>query len=207
MNHKTTVVVTYYNTPEHLMERCMNSIINCNLGYVIVNDGSNSEFTPVLSKYDNVIHLGKNVGLYKAFKIGLDSVTTPYVTKADSDDVMLRPPMIDEEHDAFVNSLDGMISLKLDDFIKRPYAGLSGITAKTEVLKSVWYQGVECMGDIIIFSRLLRDYKLKMNELETYRYIPRKGNSMTNISDELRETYKSNTLKIVMQELNSGVYV
>lgn len=199
----TTVIITHWNTPQDLMARCMKSVIETGLEYIIVDDGSDPEYRDFLSAYDNVILLPKNVGTYKAFEVALNTITTPYVTRMDSDDYFVSTPVIYGDHDAYANTIGGMVKLKLDEFSKAPYAGLNGITVKTEVLKAVWCSKMRSFCDAIMFARILREYDVVANKVDNYRYCKRKGNSITNSENRVEKAKR--ILKIIRRENDSYI--
>lgn len=176
----STVIITHWNTPPHLMKRCMESVIATGLPYIIVDDCSDEAFRANLLPYNNVIFLDKNVGTYKAFEVALHQVKTPYVTRMDSDDYFLCTPTIFDDYDAYVNTFGGKVKLDLMEFAEQPYAGTNGMTAKTDVIKKVWlYDDTRTYGDIIIFARLLRKYRVVAYVQDSYMYAKRQGNSIT----------------------------
>jgi glycosyltransferase involved in cell wall biosynthesis len=172
-----TAVVTNYNKPPSIVERCIRSIEDHGLKYIIVDDGSDDRSH--LKKYDRVVELEKNVGTYKAFEIGLALVDTKYVMRVDSDDYIVGVPDVSSGCDAYVNTLNRKVSLNPEEFLRRPYAGLNGITVKTEILKREWYSYVRYAADIIIYMRLIRRYKCCANKDDLYVYDRQHSNIST----------------------------
>jgi len=167
---KITAVVTVYNKPQHIVERCIKSITDLNLKYIIVEDMSTEYDTEYLKHYDNVIFNTKNEGCYEAFEIGFRQVKTEYVLKMDADDYIIGYPDVSSNHDAYVNNIDNSISLIPKDFAHRPYAGLNGIVAKTSALLDAWTTELKFFNDIIIFTKLINRYDCVLNDTNYYVY-------------------------------------
>lgn len=165
----------------------MDSVLKTGLKYIIIDDGSDFDFKSLLLNYDNVISLSKNIGTYKAFEFVLNKVTTPYVTRMDSDDYFTSIPVIFGNYDGYANSLNGRVSIDLNNFLNKPHAGLNGITVKTHILKSVWFSELRYFCDIIIFARLLREYNIVFYNFDNYIYSPRLGNSITGRKNKFKE--------------------
>lgn len=177
-----TALVTHYNKPPELLKRCIDSIEKFGLDYVIVDDGS--EKTGHLSEYKNVIYLKENVGTYKAFRIGIESINTLYTMRVDADDYISGVPDIGKGLDAYINNIDGKITLDPQKFSERPYAGFNGAVVKTKVLCEMWFSGVRYYGDIINFSRLISQYKCVLNDKVLYVYDKEVHGSITKRKDK-----------------------
>lgn len=191
-----TAVVTHYNKPKGLLERCIGSLEKFGLDYIIVDDASDNKTH--LSSYENVVCLPKNVGPFKAFEQGLNLVRTPYVMRVDADDYILGVPDISSGYDAYINNVHRRISLSPEVFAERPYAGLSGIVAKTDVLKAVWTSDIKYCADIIIFNRIIMRYRCKMNDECLYVY-DLSGSNVTKMPG--RKQYIDEAKKIMKKEL------
>ena len=46
-----TVLITHFNTPKNLLDRCINSVIDLGYKYLIIDDCSYTEFLPNLLHY------------------------------------------------------------------------------------------------------------------------------------------------------------
>jgi len=181
-----TVVVTHYNTPDKLMQRCIASLEKYGLKYIIIDDGSDDEHVSNLSKYKNVtIYLRENTGPYIAWKHGLECVDTKYVMRVDSDDYIIGVPDVSTGRDAYVNNLHGKISLAPKTFRENPFAGLGGIVVKTWIMDKIWQASPGYMFDVVIFHRLLIHYKPIMNRECLYVYEDNRPGSVTKT---MRET-------------------
>lgn len=166
---KITALITNYNKPEDIVRRCVDSVNRAGLHCIVVDDGSaDREFLRALDC--ELLLLPKNIGHYKAFRAGLELVEGEYVMRVDSDDTIVGVPDVSDGYDAYINNLDGRISLDAVEMIRRPYAGLNGITVKTEVMKDVWFTGLRGTGDLVIFVNLVLNYRCKMNDECLYVY-------------------------------------
>ena len=197
-NKIITAVVTNFNKPPHILRRCIDSINMYGIRYIIVDD--NSDNVEHLKEYDNVILLNKNVGTYKAFEIGMETVDTGYIMRVDADDYITGKPDISSFRDAYINNIHGMITLDLDSFIKKPYAGLGGAVVKVDVLKDVWYSCAMYAADIIIFVRLVKRYDCVMNKKCLYVY-DRTHSTITKIDHNIRREHLNYAKSVAMAEL------
>ena len=178
-NKDITAVVTHYNIPKELFVKCMDSLEKYGINAIIVDDASDYEFRKNLEPYPNVIQLNENVGPYKAFLVGLNNVTTKYVMKVDADDYIIGVPDISTGEDAYINNIDGKISLDPVKFRRFPYAGMNGATVKTSIMKDIWRPTEGFMHDVVIFHRLLLKYKPVFNPKSLYEYVKGREGSIT----------------------------
>ncbi len=181
-----TVVITHFNKPFELLKKCIKSIEKYNLKYIIVDDCSDLEYKKDLLALENVIYLEKNQGTYKAFKHGLDFVTTEYTMRVDADDYILGVPNLETMRDAYINDIDNKISLNPLEFLKRPFAGFGGTTVKTDILKKIWFSEIRYYGDIVNFTKLIHGYDCVFNDTNLYHYNRTNNNSITHMKDRLR---------------------
>ena len=128
----------------------------------------------------------KNLGPYGAFELGLEHVRTPWVMRVDCDDYLISEPIFDESYDAWCNDFNGKVNLDPEDFLKKPYAGLTGIVVKTPIMRRVWTSELSIFGDIVIFHRLLRQFKVTKYDKDCYVYIPQQPGSITATSWSIR---------------------
>ena len=180
------------------MSRCIKSLVDNDINYIIVDDGSLNNLHLLL--YRNVLYLPRNIGTYKAFEVGLKEISTEYVMRVDADDYITGVPKLDKDFDAFVNNIDGKISLNPATFLSTPYAGMGGIVVRTELLKKLWYSETRYYGDIIIFMRLLCRAKCKMNKVCTYVY-DREESLITKMPTTKRLRYIKSAKNIMKREL------
>ncbi len=166
---KITALVTNYNKPEAIVRRCIDSIKSAGLHCILVDDGS-KERAFLHSLGCELLLLPKNIGHYKAFRAGLELIETEYVMRIDSDDYITGVPDISSGFDAYINNVDNRVSLDAEEMIARPYAALNGITVKTDVLKDVWFTGLRGAGDLVVYVKLILNYRCKMNDECLYVY-------------------------------------
>lgn len=100
MDVLVSVIVPVYNV-EHLLDRCIQSILNQNLDsleLILVDDGSNDSSGEICEKYKRidkrvkVLHQ-KNAGAGEARNAGLTIASGRYITFVDSDDYL--PDIVD----------------------------------------------------------------------------------------------------------------
>lgn len=191
-----TAIITHYNIPKNLLDRCIDSVNRFNLDYIIVDDCSKKEYKENLRKYDNVLYLKENLGVAQATIEALKNVKSDYIYRIDADDYILGVPDISSNEDAYINRFNGKISLNFNEFIKRPYAGLNGSVIKTHIAKKIWDVNIRYYEDIIIFSRLINNYKCVFNEIELYFYDSGREGSITSMKDRLKHiNYAKNIAK------------
>ena len=176
-----TVLITHFNTPKNLLDRCVNSVIDLGYKYLIIDDCSYTEFLPNLLHY-NTVYLNTNIGHFKAFYEGLKYIETDYVLKLDADDYLINKVDTSDAFDCYVNSFNGRVNLDLNHLLERPYAATNWAIVKKELLEKVWETELSNYGDICIFARLLKHGNIKLNNTDNCVYDRRQGNSMTNIS-------------------------
>ena len=100
MNYKISIIIPIYNAQDTL-KIAINSVINQTIGFenielILVDDKSTDKSKDIINnysnKYDNVkpIFLKKNSGSpSKPRNIGIDNVTSPYLTFLDNDDELM----------------------------------------------------------------------------------------------------------------------
>ncbi|MCL2597331.1 MAG: glycosyltransferase family 2 protein [Paludibacter sp.] len=101
---KFSIIVPVYNTPEVLLRRCLDSVVNQDYKHfeiVLVNDGSTDDSLCVLKEYQvsyNNIKIidKKNEGISAARNTGIDASTGDYTLFVDSDDYLLRNTVLTE---------------------------------------------------------------------------------------------------------------
>lgn len=88
-----SIIVPVYNTNIKCLERCLNSLSNQNnrdFEVIIVDDGSNSEYSRKLDSYSDGQHFfvlhQKNTGVSAARNNGFEHAKGEYITFVDSDD-------------------------------------------------------------------------------------------------------------------------
>lgn len=196
-NKDITAIITNYNIPKNLLLRCVKSIEEQGIEYIIVDDCS-TENKNYLVNFKNVHYLKKNSGTYKAFEYGLNLVKTKYTMRVDADDYIVGVPDTSSDMDGYINNIHGKITLNIDDFVKKPYAGLNGAVIKTDIFKKEWYSDLRYCADIIIFVKIVGKYNCVLNEKSLYRYVKRKKNSITAMKD--RSMYVRYCKDIMMRE-------
>ena len=193
-----TAVVTYYNKPEHILKRCIDSLERFGIDYIIVDDCSGSSF---LNSYKNVISLDENLGHYRAFEIGLKEVKTEFVMKIDADDYITFRNEIFGDYDAYINNIRGKISLDPKVYTTAPYGALGGSIIKRDVLVDVWSTNLKYCNDIVIFTRLICKYKCTFFEKCNYVY---DTNYSSIVTMKNRNKYVIEARKLAREELKKG---
>jgi glycosyltransferase involved in cell wall biosynthesis len=194
----STVIVTHYNTEKSLMDRCIRSIEKFGIPYIIVDDGSDN---PDLNyNAEKIIYLPENKGTYYAFNEALKHVKTEYTTRMDSDDYFHNDVIIDTDYEVNINTIRGKrIQLDVKSFLSNLFAGLNGISVKTDILKKEWYYNTKQYGDIIIFARLLK-YKCRYYDICNYTYTKDSKNRISNTKNKINLINKSK--EIIRKEHN-----
>ena len=198
MKHLTAIVTYYHTKTLEQLKRCIDSLDQFHIKWILVDDHSDNR-----PPYPH-LRTDKNLGPYGAFELALEHVRTPWVMRVDCDDYLISEPVFDESYDAWCNSFAGKNKLNQDEFFKRPYAGLNGIIAKTDILKRVWYTDVRQFGDIIIFHRLLRQFKVTHYLEDCYVYEAMTPGSMTGTPLNIRKHYINNALDTIRKEVADG---
>ena len=194
-----TAIITYYHSKTHeQLKRCIDSLEQFGIKWILVDD-----FSDCRPSYPH-LRTDENLGPYGAFKLGLNQVRTQWVLRMDADDYLSSAPIFDESYDAWCNSFEGKVKISPVDFLNRPYAGLSGIVVKTDILKRVWYTGVRQFGDIIIFHRLLRQFKVTNYLEDCYVYEAMTPGSITGTPWSISKHYLKNALDIIRKEVADG---
>jgi glycosyltransferase involved in cell wall biosynthesis len=188
-----TVVVTHYNTPENLLDRAIRSIIEHELQYIIVNDCSDPEFTQFLDKYgDRVLHLTKRMGQSGAMYAGMFAVSSPYVMRFDSDDVLIDIPDKYTGVDVTMQRSKYDIPTTPEQLRKRPYAYLSGAVLRVSSTIKLWSDNIEYLHDDIEFMYRMFKSRLKVQHSpkKWYKYMSDREDSKTKLATikEKRET-------------------
>lgn len=93
MNDKVSVIIPYYNTNPEYFAKCMKSVLSqtyTNFEVIIVNDGSDEEYSKLLDKYKsfrNVYVINQeNKGVSAARNKGINFANGTWCTFVDSDD-------------------------------------------------------------------------------------------------------------------------
>ena len=176
-----TAVITYYHSKTHeQLKRCIDSLEQFGIKWILVDD-----FSDCRPSYPH-LRTDENLGPYGAFELGLEHVRTPWVMRVDCDDYLISEPVFEESYDAWCNDFNGKVNLDPEDFFKNPYAGLTGIVVKTPIMRRVWTGESTTFGDIIIFHRLLRQFKVTKYKKDCYVYIPQQSGSITAVSWNIR---------------------
>lgn len=90
---KLSVLVCLYNTPTHLLANCLDSIfassINNDLQVVVVDDGSQVNYSETLSKYSQIeFYKVAHGGTLNARLFAISLATAPYACFVDADDTV-----------------------------------------------------------------------------------------------------------------------
>ena len=169
-----TAVVTYYHTKTlEQLKRCIDSLEQFNIKWILVDDHSDNRPTYPHLRTD------RNLGPYGAFELALEHVRTPWVMRVDCDDYLISEPVFNDSYDAWCNDFNGKVNLDPEKFLITPYAGLTGIVVKTSIMRRVWTSELTVYGDIVIFHRLLRQFKVTKYEKDCYVYIAKQPGSIT----------------------------
>jgi len=140
----TTILYTYWDTPEEQWRTSLESAKKTNLNIVIVNDqSSESYYNSMLRIIDELCM--KNVTIYTpdekllqsgATFFGVNKIYTPFVIRMDSDDIILEIPKSNEESD-IVNSRKNQPT-NLNDILCGKNPSINGSIVKTEILKIMY---------------------------------------------------------------------
>jgi glycosyltransferase involved in cell wall biosynthesis len=177
-----TVVVTHYNTPEHLLDRAIRSILEHELQYIIVNDCSDPEFSHFLDKYgDRVLNLTKRTGQSGAMYAGMFAVKSPYVMRFDSDDILIDLPGEYSGVDVTMQESKYDIPINAEQLSRRPYAYLGGAIFKVSTTMKLWSDNKEILHEDIEFMYRMFNKKLKVSHLPKvwYKYTSDRKDSKT----------------------------
>ena len=173
MKHLTAIVTYYHTKTLEQLKRCIDSLEQFNIKWILVDDHSDNR-----PPYPH-LRTDKNLGPYVAFAVALSHVRTPWVMRVDCDDYLISEPVFDESYDAWCNDFNGKVHLDTGLFLKMPYAGITGIVAKTDIMRRVWTSELTTFGDMVIFHRLLRQFKVTKYEKDCYVYISQQPGSIT----------------------------
>jgi len=199
----TKVVVTNYNKPEWMIERCLQSISDIGLGFILVDDCSMNP--PLDKKHTSAVRLKENVGAYASFMEGLNRVDTEFVMRVDADDYITGFPTIHGDFDGYIQNIDGKVSIDPEQYLDRPYCGINGSVIKTAVMKDIWPSDMRFYGDIVAFARLITRYRVTMVEERMYVY-DQSASWITKMDDRLGfiEMAKSRARKEIITNKKGG---
>ena len=105
---KLSIIICVYNTKRELFEGCLRSIKNSTLfsksspytaEIIAVDDGSDTDYSDLIAKYELKYTKTKNQGIFKARALGVSLATGEYVAFVDSDDTVsfnYHAPMIEK---------------------------------------------------------------------------------------------------------------
>jgi hypothetical protein len=108
---KITILYTYWNTPEELWRESFKSALNQGVNITIVNDQSSKEYLNLLNRSItelvpknfkhtiNIITPPKKLQQEGATFYGAERITTPYIIRMDSDDIIYNIPTLEKEVD------------------------------------------------------------------------------------------------------------
>ena len=173
MKHLTAVVTYYHTKTLEQLKRCIDSLDQFQIKWILVDDHSDNR-----PPYPH-LRTDKNLGPYGAFELGLMHVRTPWVLRMDCDDYLISKPIFNESYDAWCNSFNDRVKIHPEAFLNSPYAGLTGIVVKTPIMRRVWTSELTTFGDIVIFHRLLRQFKVTKYDKDCYVYTPLQPGSIT----------------------------
>ena len=198
MKHLTAIVTYYHTKTLEQLKRCIDSLDQFHIKWILVDDHSDNR-----PPYPH-LRTDKNLGPYGAFELALEHVRTPWVMRVDCDDYLISAPVFDESYDAWCNDFNGKVNLDPEDFFKKPYAGLAGIVVKTPIMRRVWTSELVTLGDMVIFHRLLRQFKVTKYEKDCYVYIPQQPGSITAVSLDIRRKQLDLTKNKIREEIADG---
>ena len=198
MKHLTAIVTYYHTKTLEQLKRCIDSLDQFHIKWILVDDHSDNR-----PPYPH-LRTDKNLGPYGAFEIALEHVRTPWVMRVDCDDYLISEPVFDESYDAWCNDFNGKVNLDADEFFKKPYAGLTGIVVKTPIMRRVWTSELAAFGDMVIFHRLLRQFKVTKYKKDCYVYIPQQPGSITAVSWDIRGKQIDVSKAKITEEIANG---
>lgn len=194
-----TAIVTYYHTKTlEQLKRCIDSLDQFQIKWILVDDHSDNR-----PPYPH-LRTDKNLGPYGAFELALEQVRTPWVMRVDCDDYLISEPVFDESYDAWCNDFNGKVTIDIDEFFKKPYAGLTGIVVKTPIMRRVWTSELTTFGDIVIFHRLLRQFKVTKYKKDCYVYKSQQPGSITAVSWNIRGKQLDEAKTKIIKEIANG---
>ncbi|MBI1286916.1 MAG: glycosyltransferase [Flavobacteriales bacterium] len=183
-----TVLMPVYNAEQHLKD-AINSVLDQsfqNFKLLIINDGSTDGSMNIIESFNDkrleVIQLQENGGVVNALNIGIDSIDTKYIARADADDICLPDrfkKQIDfmETHSEVGALGTGFDSLMPDGSIR------SGGRFSTEhdiIRLRHLYQIQIIHGTSMLRTDVLKNYGLKFDpdfkHAEDYDFFDRVGN-------------------------------
>lgn len=98
---KLSIIICVYNTHKAMLEDCLRSLTASTLTHsyiatslpisyeiIIVDDGSDCDYTRLANKYGARITKTENQGIFRARRLGVSLATGDYVTFVDSDDTV-----------------------------------------------------------------------------------------------------------------------
>ena len=198
MKHLTAIVTYYHTKTLEQLKRCIDSLDQFQIKWIIVDDHSDNR-----PPYPH-LRTDKNLGPYGAFELALEHIRTPWVMRVDCDDYLISTPVFDESYDAWCNNFGGKVNIDADGFLKKPYAGLTGIVVKTGIMRRVWTSELTTFGDMVIFHRLLRQFKVTKYEKDCYVYISQQPGSITAVSWNIRGQQRDVALAKIRGEIADG---
>lgn len=87
---KLSVNISVYNTNEELLEQCLRSCDGFDdIEVIVVDDGSNKDYSSILDKHDIKYLKTANYGVSHARNMGIDISEGEYITILDSDDTII----------------------------------------------------------------------------------------------------------------------
>lgn len=193
-----TAVITNYNKPPEILDRCIRSIVDLGVGYILVDDFS--ENRSHIGRYENTILLDRNTGAYPAFLSGLNEVKTKYVMRVDADDYIIGIPNICGNYDAYISNTDNRATLDVEEFIKKPYSTISGAVVLTDVMLDIWGTELKYYGDILNYTRLINRYKCKI--VDSFYVYDRDHSMITKLDRELRLKWINKAKILARKEIN-----
>lgn len=88
---KLSVIIPVYNTKISFVDECISSCINKGYEVIVINDGSNIDYSNILDKYKDIKYVKtNNKGLSAARNLGMLIATGEYIFFLDSDDTIIE---------------------------------------------------------------------------------------------------------------------
>ena len=193
-----TAIVTYYNKPIEQLKRCIDSLNEFSIPWILVDDCSDSR-----PNYPH-IRTSENLGPYGAFAVGLELVTTPWVLRIDADDYLTDKPVFNDSFDCWTNCFNHKIKITPHEFRGYSYAGLTVAAIKTDICRKVWLTDMRQFGDIVIFHRLLLKYKVAKYAKDCYHYVPKQPGSITATPWNIRKRWINIAKERMLKEAKNG---
>lgn len=87
---KLSIIIPVYNTPKHLLEKCLESCkSNSDIETILIDDGSNIDYGEIIKKYKIKYIKTTNHGVSYARNLGINISEGEYITFLDSDDTII----------------------------------------------------------------------------------------------------------------------